>query len=377
MNSLSILERLLAFPTVSHQSNLDLIDWVERLFSGTDANVTRIGSECGTKAGLFVRIGPEVDGGVCLSAHSDVVPVEGQDWNKPPFEMTQDGNRVYGRGATDMKGFLASALSTALQASQMDLRKPLLLSISYDEEVGCLGIQEMLPKLRPLIGKPQLVVVGEPTSMRPAIGHKGKIVLRVTCTGQSGHSALAPSFTNAIHVAAEFIREIRSLQEVLAVGSLDTSYEVPYSTIHIGLIKGGHALNIVPEDTVLQMEVRHLPNARPSDIVRQLRVAADHACLAVGGTAQVHIEEINSYPAFEIPFDHPSLVNVTSLFHGREPCKVAFGTEAGFFAEIGLPTIVIGPGDMHRDGHRADEGLDLSDLSRCDDFLSDLTALLH
>ncbi|MFT5866379.1 MAG: acetylornithine deacetylase, partial [Gammaproteobacteria bacterium] len=203
--TLEILGTLVAFPTVSRDSNLDLIDWVQDLLQTAGFEVTRIWSPDRTKAGLFARIGPDVEGGVCLSAHTDVVPVDGQVWTRPPFELTDEGSRVFGRGTTDMKGFLASALALAERIGASALSAPLTLSISYDEEIGCVGIRHMMPELKKLIGKPRLVIVGEPTSMQVATGHKGKAAFRITCHGQAGHSALAPQFVNAIHVAADFV----------------------------------------------------------------------------------------------------------------------------------------------------------------------------
>jgi len=179
--TLELLDHLIAYPTVSQNSNLDLIDWAESHLRDWGFDVTRIWSPDRTKAGLFARIGPKVDGGICLSGHTDVVPVEGQHWTHPHFTLSHVGDRVYGRGSTDMKGFVASALAIAEQAGKHTLKAPLSLVLSYDEEIGCVGIREMLPQLTPLLGKPDLVIVGEPTSMQIAIGHKGKAALSVTC----------------------------------------------------------------------------------------------------------------------------------------------------------------------------------------------------
>ena len=183
--TLEILDKLVAFPTVSRDSNLDLIGWVQDLLQTAGFDVTRIWSPDRTKAGLFARIGPGTQGGVCLSAHTDVVPVDGQTWRRLPFQLTDEGERVYGRGTTDMKGFLASALVMAERAGTVPLSTPLSLCISYDEEIGCVGIRQMMPELNQLIGKPRLVIVGEPTSMQVATGHKGKTTLKVTCHGQA------------------------------------------------------------------------------------------------------------------------------------------------------------------------------------------------
>lgn len=364
--TLELLEHLVAFPTVSRDSNLELINWVEDLLSQNGFELTRILSPDHNKAGLFARIGPNIDGGICLSAHTDVVPVEGQDWTLPPFQLTQDDTRIFGRGTTDMKGFLASALAMAEHAAQAQLSEPLSLVISYDEEVGCVGIRQMLPELKKLIGHPRAVIVGEPTSMQVATGHKGKTALKATCHGQSGHSALAPNFTNAIHVAADFIKAIQTVQQTLANGPCDSAFSIPYSTVHMGKINGGRALNIVPDLVEIEMEFRHLTQTPGRDIQQLIDVAARKVEAEIGIPARVNIEETNSYPGLETSMDNPVVGWAQAIAGGTPTTKVAFGTEAGFFAELGLPVVVLGPGDMARDGHKPDEGLDLSQLAACD-----------
>lgn len=368
--TLALLDRLVAFPTVSRDSNLDLIDWAEALLSGCGFEVTRIWSPARDKAGLFARIGPRIDGGICLSGHTDVVPVEGQNWTRPAFKLTQEGGRVFGRGATDMKGFLASALAMAEHAQSRCLKAPLSLVLSYDEEIGCVGLREMLPELKPLIARPDVVIVGEPTAMQIAIGHKGKSALDITCHGQAGHSALAPQFVNAIHVASHFVTELQALQARLAEGVKDDAYDIPYSTIHVGQISGGQALNIVPDLVTLTMEFRHLADASPGDILAEINAAATRSTQAFAPDGAVTIKQRTSYPGLCVAPDAPAIDWARKITQGGETTKVAFGTEAGFFAELGLNTLVIGPGDMARDGHKADEGLDLAQLDQCDAMMT-------
>ncbi len=374
--TLEILERLIAFPTVSQDGNLDLIDWVQNFLREAGFDVERIWSPDRVKAGLFARIGPNIDGGICLSAHTDVVPVDGQDWTRPAFELTDDGPRVFGRGTTDMKGFLASALAMAEQAKDATLSEPLSLSISYDEEIGCVGIQQMMPKLGKLIGKPRAVIVGEPTKMQVATGHKGKTALKVTCHGQAGHSALAPEFVNAIHVAAGFINEVQQLQERLTVGARDDAFGIPYSTVHIGKIAGGRALNIVPDQVVLEIEFRHLVETPAREIRAALQAISQKLAQQFDRVQAIQIDETNSYPGLDTPVDSDVVGLVSGLAGGAEMTKVSFGTEAGFFAELGLNTVVIGPGDMARDGHKPDEGLDKSELAACDMMMTNILASL-
>ncbi|WP_133485407.1 acetylornithine deacetylase [Aliiroseovarius marinus] len=375
--TIEILERLIAFPTVSKDSNLDLIHYVQDLLHSAGFAVVSIPSPCGQKAGLFARIGPEM-GGVCLSAHTDVVPVEGQNWSSDPFTLTRRGERLHGRGTTDMKGFLASALALAERAAKAPLMEPLSLAISYDEEIGCVGIRQMMPTLAPLLGSPRAVIVGEPTAMQVATGHKGKVALKVACHGEAGHSALAPDFTNALHVAAAFIDEVRALQTRLAEGATDAAYSIPYSTVHIGRMSGGRALNIVPDSAVIEMEFRYLAHTPAEDILSELNEIARRVGAAFGDTDAIEITQTNAYYGLDTPTDDPVVSWAGQMAGTQGTTKVAFGTEAGFFAAEGIPTVVIGPGDMARDGHKADEGVDLSELAACDAMmdriLTDLSA---
>ena len=374
--TLEILDKLIAFPTVSRDSNLQLIDWVQDLLQTAGFTVTRIWSPDRAKAGLFARIGPNVDGGICLSAHTDVVPTDGQAWTRSPFKLTDEGDRVFGRGTTDMKGFLASALVLAERASHKQLDAPLSLSISYDEEIGCVGIRQMMPELSQLIGNPHLVIVGEPTSMKVAAGHKGKTALKVTCHGQSGHSALAPQFVNAIHVASDFVQQTQVLQEQLASGPCDDGYSVPFSTVHIGKITGGRALNIVPDSTQLEMEFRHLAEIPASRIQHDIESVAKRVSCAFPAAPPITVDVANAYPGLNTNPSGETAVWADKMAGNLGITKVPFGTEAGFFAELGLNTVVVGPGDMTSDGHKPDEGLNKSELSACDAMMSKILSEL-
>lgn len=375
--TLELLARLVAFPTISATSNLALIDDVEAYLASLGYVTRSLPNQTGDKAGLMAHRG-STTGGVMLSAHSDVVPVEGQNWTRPPFTLTREGNRLYGRGTTDMKGFLAAMLSAAARASAQDL--PLMLCISYDEEVGCTGMRDMIPEIAALGWSPDLCIVGEPTSMQPAVGHKGKAAFRARFTGHSGHSALAPKYVNALHLAADFITILRAAQADFAEnGAKDAAYAIPYSTVHAGKLQGGTALNIVPESAVLEFELRHMPSETPATFLAKLReqveamlapYRAQHA--GVG----VEIVETNAYPGLDCPESDPALARLLSLTGMIQPTKVAYGTEAGFFAAAGIPTLVCGPGDMEGQGHKADEYLDVSELAACDAFLDKLLAQL-
>lgn len=372
---LELLERLIAFPTVSDQGNLNLINWAQELLQSAGFQTTQIPASEPGKAGLHATLGPHTGGGVCLSAHTDVVPVAGQNWTREPFKLTRDGPKVYGRGTTDMKGFVACALAAAERAAHVRLQRPFSLVLSYDEEIGCVGIREMLPELKNLLGEPQIVIVGEPTSMQIAVGHKGKIAFTVTCRGESGHSAIAPRYRNAIHLAARFVEEIRRLQSEVAKGARDPAYEIPYSTFHIGKINGGRALNIVPECTTIEMEIRHLAQASVDELVASLYEAADRVCAFENCADAISVELTASYPSLDMDPKNAAVAKLQKIQKCKSTTKVAFGTEAGFFAKLGLNTVVCGPGDMAKSGHKPDESIAVSELEACASGLDRL--LLH
>ncbi|WP_417700893.1 acetylornithine deacetylase [Pseudophaeobacter sp.] len=377
--TLDILERLIGFDTVSAKSNLALIDYVQSFLADRGFQVHRVPDASGQKAGLFAVLGP-VGKGVMLSAHSDVVPVTGQDWTRDPFRLSIDGARAYGRGTTDMKGYLASMLALADRASKITLREPLKIALSYDEEVGCVGIQHMIGKLERTIGAPRACFVGEPTEMQVAVGHKGKAALRAVFLGQGGHSALAPKFLNALHIVGDFLAELRKVQDTLAmVGARDEAYDIPYSTVHVGQLSGGTALNIVPDRAEMIFEYRHLPADLPQDILERIQSAASKALtpfLRQFPHAAIEIDPYNAYPGLDVPSDAEVVVTAQGLAQTNGTTKVAFGTEAGFFDALGIPTIVCGPGSMEGQGHKPDEFVTLDQLALCDGMMDRLLSQL-
>jgi len=374
-SSIAILDRLISFDTVSHRSNIGLIDYVEDFLRARKFRLHRIYDSKQAKAGLYAEIGPQIEGGVLLSAHSDVVPVEQQVWSKPPFQLTREGDRLFGRGTTDMKGFLSEMLVLADRAQNMTLRAPLKLLISYDEEIGCVGMRHMQNHLPPILGKPELAIVGEPTEMQVAIGHKGKRAYHVDVTGQSGHSALAPNFVSALHLAVDFVKELRALQtEISQFGHRDEHYAIPYSTIHVGTLHSGSTLNIVPDKATLKIEIRHLAEDDPNSIENRFHETAEVLMRPYPHIAEIQLHCEASYPGLAIPIHNPA-VALTQKWSGEKTCKVAFGTEAGFLSELGVPTIVCGPGSMADQGHKPDEYISLKQLSKCSTMLE--RALQH
>lgn len=367
-----ILERLIGFDTVSARTNLPLVDHVQAFLADRGFRVTQLADPAGDKAGLYAEIGPSGAGGVLLSAHSDVVPVEGQEWRHEPFRLHREGTRLYGRGTTDMKGFVAAMMNMADAAARVPLREPLKLLLSYDEEIGCVGIARMMDRLTPLLGQPRMAIVGEPTEMQVATGHKGKRAYHARISGQAGHSALAPRFVNALNVAADFMQALKTLQQELErTGPQDPAYDVPYSTVHVGMLSGGRAVNIVPDLAEMTFEVRHLPGDDPDDLDRRIEAAAARVCAPYGSGAQISLEQLAGYPGLATP-DDAAVVRRMQALAGTGQTKVAFGTEAGFFDAIGIPTVVCGPGSMAAQGHKADEYIETDQLDRCDAVLARL-----
>ena len=379
VTTLKLLDRLIGFPTVSSASNLALIGWAEEYLRGLGFRCFRITGKTPENAGIFASVGPEGPGGVLLSAHSDVVPVDGQTWTRPPFSLTQVGGRLYGRGTTDMKGFLASALAAAAQAARRPLREPFKLAISYDEEVGCLGIRQMVGQLATTVGLPRLCIVGEPTGLRVATGHQGKVALTARFTGVTGHSAMAPDYLNALHLAADFVQALRAEQDRLtAEGAQDRDYDIPWSTLHVGKLGGGRALNIVPDQAQAEFELRHLAADHPEEILARLQAR----CAQIVGplrlrfpTAAIRFEQVNAYPGLDTAPGHPAVAEVMALAGGAATTKVGYGTEAGFFAGLGIPTLVCGPGSMDQ-GHKPDEFIEVRQLAACDAMLARLVQSL-
>ncbi len=381
MNRTEILARLIGFPTVSAASNLDLVGWVRAFLASQGIESTVVPDATGRKAGLFATIGPAERPGVLLSGHSDVVPVEGQAWSGDPFALAERGGRLYGRGAADMKGFVACALAAAARAAAAPLARPLHLALSWDEEVGCVGVRRLIEAMRPALPvPPSLCIVGEPTRMAVAIGHKGKTAARAVCTGRDGHSAMAPLALNAIHLGCDFVAAIRSRQAAIAAhGHRDPAYEVPYTTLHVGRIAGGVALNIVPARCELEFEIRNLAQDDPQALLDGLRAEAAGIAAAaqrIAPEAAIEIEVTNAYPGLDTA-EGSEAVALARQLAGTGTTKVAFGTEGGLFTEaLGLPTVVCGPGDMAQ-GHKADEYVEETQLAACDAMLDRLLVRLR
>jgi acetylornithine deacetylase len=364
-----ILERLVSFPTVSRDSNLGLIEFVRDYLADLGIAARLYVDPEARKANLYASIGPEDRGGVLLSGHTDVVPVDGQNWSRDPFRLAEHDGRLFARGSSDMKGFIACALRAAALAARRRLVVPLQLAFSFDEEVGCLGVHSLIDDMATWPHRPQFCIVGEPTLLRSAIGHKGKTALKATCHGRAAHSAYPSQGINAIHMACDLVARVRARQaRIAAEGPFDHGYTVPYTTLHVGVIHGGTVLNIVPSRCELELEIRNLPADDPSAIVAAMR--ADAA--AAAGEGKIELEISNEYPGLDTPADAEVVRLAAALTGIEERIKVGYGTEGGLFSgELGIPTVVCGPGSIDQ-AHKPDEFIAVEQLDRCDRMLEAL-----
>lgn len=375
-DSLSLLSDLIAQPTISADSNLDLMHYVRDFLASHGISSELVLSEDGRKANLFAIVGPRDVPGVMLSGHTDVVPVKGQPWTADPFELRVIDGKAIGRGAVDMKGFIACALRCAALAAHRPLRQPIVLALSHDEEIGCVGVRRLLPRLAQLPAKPLLCVVGEPTSMAVVTAHKGKVMGSIECTGTDGHSSDPDQGINAIFLAAEMIAAARELQiELKAPDQVQPAFTVPHSTLHIGVIQGGAAVNMIPRACTVKFELRTLPGVDQQALVEALRVHAQRIAgqhRKPGLDAAITVTVNNAYPPLSTPDDDPGVYFAQRLCGRFSAGKVAYGTEAGLFqSQLGIPSVVCGPGSVAQ-AHQPDEFVLLSQLDECDSFLARL-----
>ena len=382
MDMRAILDRLVAFNSVSHRSNLPLMHWLRDLLASHGIAADLIPDATGEKANLLAVIGPRDVAGVVVSGHVDVVPVEGQTWLRPPFRLTEEAGRYYGRGTTDMKGFVACAIEAAIGAARRPLAAPFVLALSHDEEVGCRGVGSMIEVIAATLPPQRFALVGEPSSGRIAVGHKGKVALRTTCTGRAMHSSCAPLSLNAIHLGAAMLELVRAEQaRALQEGPFDADYEVACSTLHVGRFNGGVQVNIVAETCVLDWEVRSLAGDAPAARLARIGAAAAAILAPISPhfpEAAIRTERLWSYPGLDTAPDALVVGFLRSLTGDNAPVtKVAFGTEGGMFAErLGLPVAICGPGSMAQ-GHTPDEWVTVEELERCRTMLAALVGRLE
>jgi acetylornithine deacetylase len=373
--TLSILDALIGFPSVSSQSNLDIVSWIEDYLTRQGVASRRIPDATGKKASILATIGPADRPGIVLSAHTDVVPVEGQNWTSPPFIATRNSDRIVGRGATDMKGFIACVLSQVPNFKIFASATPVHISLSYDEEVGCLGAPDLVDEVAKLPALPALCIVGEPTGLRAVYAHKGKVSKRVVFTGRGGHSALPHRAANAVVAAARFCTFLDELAEKTRQGLQAPSFEPPYTTIHVGSLHGGTALNLVPDLATVEFEIRDIPGADVPSLLRTIDafIAAEDVTLKKQAPeAGISMESRSAYPVLMTPQQGAAVAAVQSLTgENTQAGTVSFGTEAGIYAKAGIPTVVCGPGDIGR-AHKADEWIGIDVLAQADAMMERL-----
>ncbi len=375
-----ILAALVGFDTTSRNSNLELIGWVR-------AHLDALGVPCrvshdatGGKANLHAIIGPHAPGGVALSGHVDTVPVDGQDWTTPPFALTRRDGRFHGRGTADMKGFVAAMLAAVPDLLAAGLQRPVHLLLSYDEEVGCLGVHRLIEDLDASDLRPALCIVGEPTGMQPVLAHKGRLAARVDVRGRAGHSSNPPAGVNAVHAAAEAVAWLAAdARRIAAEGPFEGGFDPPHTTVHVGRIGGGAALNMIPEHAWFEVEYRGIPATDRLAELDRLRAHAtavlEPPMRAVDPAAGFAVTVLNDVPPLSLDPAHELAGLVRQLTGSNSAGKVSYGTEAGVFQAAGIPAIVCGPGDIAQ-AHQPDEWIAASELAACDGFIRRLAARL-
>lgn len=372
-STVALLDRLISFDTTSRNSNLDLIGFV-RDYLDAHSVAYRISSDpTGQKANLHAIIGPPSAGGIALSGHVDTVPTDGQDWATDPFALHETGGRLYGRGTTDMKGFVACALAAVPELCERPLARPLHLLITYDEETSCNGARRLIEDMTDSGLAPALCIVGEPSAMKPVIAHKGRLVLQVSVRGTAGHSSAPARGVNAIYAAAEAIGHATAEARRFAVeGPFEDGFDPPHTTVHVGLVCGGSILNIIPEHAEFLMEWRTIPandfHAEVERFKAFVRATIEPEMKQIHAEAGFDFAVDNWIPGMSLAADHELVSFVKQLTGANAASKVSYGTEAGLYANANIPTIICGPGDIAQ-AHRPDEWIARSQLDACDGFI--------
>ncbi|MCQ2003331.1 acetylornithine deacetylase [Rhizobium sp. NRK18] len=361
MTPAEILDRLIAFPSVVGTPNGEIVAWIADYLEKIGAKVTLIPGPEGDRSNLFATLGPADRPGYIVSGHMDVVPAGEPDWSSDPFAMRRDGDHLFGRGTSDMKGFLATVLAAAPEFAKRELKHPIHIAFSYDEEAGCRGVPHMIAKIPDLCAKPLGAIIGEPSGMRAVRAHKGKAAARITVKGLAGHSSRPDLGRNAIHAMANVLNATITQAANLATGPFDDAFQPPYSSMQAGIISGGQALNIIPEEAVMQVEARAITGVDPAGLLTQVKEAAE--ALAKDGF-EVEWTELNAYPALSLAADAPLATLVEELSGNESLAAVSYGTEAGLFQQAGIDAIICGPGDIGR-AHKPDEYVLISELEAC------------
>jgi acetylornithine deacetylase len=374
--SRAMIERLISFNTVSRDSNLGLIEWVRDYLQGFGATTRLTHDAARNKANLFATLGDSNKPGLILSGHTDVVPVDGQNWDTDPFVATERDGKLYARGSADMKGFIGIILAqapkflAALNENRLDA--PLHYALSYDEEVGCLGVRGLIRDLEENGIRPAGCVVGEPTSMQPIIAHKGTHRFRCAVHGREAHSSYVTHGVNAIEYAARLVVFIRQIADRLAqIERRDYGFTVPYTTLSTGLIQGGIAANVVPKDCVFHFDMRTLPHASPDALFQEIRTYAQALAAemhAIDENSGIDLQWMSQTVGLAAAETDAIVQWAMRLSKNTTTGKVSYGTEAGLFQKMGVPTVICGPGDI-AEAHRPNEFVALDQLAQCETFM--------
>ncbi|WP_309083965.1 acetylornithine deacetylase [Chelativorans sp.] len=375
LSAAEILERLVAFDSTSRNSNLDIIAFIEDYLASHGVASRRYDYEPGRKTNLFATIGPEDRHGVLLSGHTDVVPVDGQEWTSDPFRLTARDGRLHGRGTCDMKGFLAAVLAMVPTFRGTRLETPIHLAFSCDEEIGCRGVRPMVEGIVRDDPLPLLAIVGEPTSMEVINAHKGTVTFRTEVVGAAAHSSNPQAGANATYAAAEIVLEIERIAEDLrSNGPSDAAFATPYSTLQVGVINGGTVKNIVPERCGFIWEMRPLPGVTEDEVLARVdafsRLIGDRL-QGRAPQAGISTTRVNSVPGLAPQPGSPAETFVLRLAGRNRPFAVSYATEGGHFSNAGIPTLICGPGSIDQ-AHKPDEFIEMAELDRCLAMLSRL-----
>jgi len=374
MNTLSILERMISFDTTSHLSNLALIEWVEEYLREYGIEGRRVPSAEGDKANFYVTIGPKNPGGVILSGHSDVVPVDGQDWHSDPFELTHKDGKVFGRGTCDMKGFLACCLAAVPHMTS--LKRPIHLAISYDEEVGCTGVSSMVDEVVKLLPPIEAVIIGEPTNMQLITGHKGIAAFETKVKGIPAHSSQTQLGASAVMIAADLISFLQQRAEKLkGPAEINDAFDPPFTTLTVNQIQGGTAINILAEHCAFLWDIRSLPGDHVAQVQADFAAYCDQVISDSPHPIEIDTTAIADAPGLAVTDDNIAETLVRRLSGANQSSMVAFATEAGFFQRAGYSTVVFGPGSVAQ-AHQPNEYISVDQLTSCDAFLQKLIAHL-
>ena len=372
-----MLDKLVSFKTVSLDSNLEMIKFIQDYLNSYGIDSHLVFNNLKTKANLYAQIGPNVEGGILLSGHTDVVPIEGQSWTSDPFRLIEKNGRLYGRGSCDMKGFNALILAAIPTMMMVKLQKPIQIAFSYDEEVGCLGAPAMINKIRVTLPKAAAVIVGEPTMMNTVNGHKTSIGLKTHVRGFEVHSSLMHNGVSAVMNAGKLVSWVSEQTEknkAMEIQEENRKFEPPFTTLHVGVINGGTAGNITAKDCRFSLDIRCLPSESSKAWVNKYEEYAkivEAQMQTTNTTSYINIEKTHFVPGLKPEVNGFAEALVRQITRQNNTEMVSYGTEAGQFQEAGYSTIICGPGSI-KQAHQANEYIDVSQLKKGELFISEL-----